>query len=112
MGHYDDCRESANWVDRKKEAYDYYKRELTQLSSAIELIKAIANGYGEDGSEIHDGMYATTTPRNACDKWLMDNGYECEATRQAQRIKRRIEVDNQIERLKQEKKALVGESNK
>lgn len=97
MGHYDDCREAANWVDRKREAYGYYDRELAQLGSAIELIKAIANGHE---------MYATTTPRSACDKWLMDNGYECEATRAAQKAKKRAEIDEKIRQLEEERKEL------
>lgn len=109
MSHYDSCREAEVWANSKKEAYSYYEVELSQLGSAVELIKAIANGYGEDGGEAHGGSWATATPRQACDKWLMDHGYECEATRMAQRMKRRVEIDSQIEKLKKERASLDQE---
>lgn len=92
------------------EAYSYYEAELNQLGSAIELIKAIANGYGEDGSEASAGLWATTTPRQACDKWLMDNGYECEASRVAQKVKKLAEIEAQIAKLQQEKDKLGEQS--
>jgi hypothetical protein len=106
MSHYDNCRESAKWVELKREAYDLYATELNQLGSAVELIKALANGYGEDGSEKHDGFYATTTPRQACDRWLQDNGYECESSRAAQRDIKLAKINAEIDRLQKEKEAL------
>lgn len=103
MGHYDSCRETELRGNSKKEAYSYYEAELNQLGSAVQLIKAIANGHGEDG---HKGQFSTTTPRQACDKWLMDNGYECEATRAAQKAKKLAEIEAQIAKLEKEKKEL------
>lgn len=85
---------------------DDYWHKLNQLGRAVELIKAIANGYGEDGGEAHGGSWATTTPRQACDKWLMGNGYECEATRSAQKAKRLKQLNEEIERLQKEKESL------
>ena len=112
MSHPDKGRDFYSGFDKqiltvqRIEPVSYYEAELNQLGSAVELIKAIANGYGEDGSENHDGFYATTTPRQACDRWLMDNGYECEATRAAQKAKRLEQLNKEIERLQKEKESL------
>jgi hypothetical protein len=103
MSHYDSCREADKWTEGKREAYSYYGVELNQLGSAVELIKAIANGLGVDGFE---GLPPMTTPAQACDRWLMDNGYECEATRQAQKQKKLKQLNDEIARLEQERDAL------
>jgi hypothetical protein len=92
------------------ETASYYSVRMNQLSSAVELIKALANGLGEDGGKAHGGSWATTTPSQACDKWLMDNGYECEATRAAQNAKKLAELEAQIAKLQQEKDKLSEQS--
>lgn len=106
MGHYDSYRETEKWVIAKREASQYYERELNQLGGAVQLIKAIAKGYGEDGGEAHGGSWATTTPGQACDKWLMNNGYECEATQAAQKAKKLAEIEEKIAKLEKEKAEL------
>jgi hypothetical protein len=77
-----------------------------RYGTAVELIKAIANGLGEDGSRAHGGGFATTTPAQACDNWLEHNGMECEASRRRQRERRAEQLDAEIERLRAERAAL------
>lgn len=89
------------YEDDGKVSYDQHWNTANKLGKAVELIKAIANGHGEDG---HNGQFSTTPPRQACDKWLMDNGYPCEATRAAQKAKKLAETDEKIKRLEEERK--------
>lgn len=77
-----------------------------EYRSAVELIKAIANGLGTDGSRAHGGNYATTTPQQACDNWLERNGFECEASKRRQRELRAEQLDKEIERLRAERSRL------
>jgi hypothetical protein len=60
--------------------------------SAIELIKAIANGLD--------------SPAPACDTWLERNGFECKASKQRQRDRRADELDAEIARLREERAKL------
>ncbi len=73
------------------------------LGRAIELIKALANGHGEDGA---NGSYATGTPAQICDAWLDRNGYESKASERKQRERRAAELDAQIEKLRAERSKL------
>lgn len=74
-----------------------------QLGLAVELIKAIANGYGEDGT---NGNFATTTVRQACDQWLDKHGYPCESSKRRQRERRAEQLDQEIAKLQQERESL------
>lgn len=81
----------------------WHESNLNRYGSAVELIKAIANGHGEDGA---DGSFATTTPRQACDAWLERNGLECEASKRRQRELRAERLDAEIAKLRAEREAL------
>lgn len=70
-----------------------------KYGTAVELIKAIANGFGT----IHD---TGTTPQKACDGWLERNGFECEASKKRQRERRAEQLDAEIERLRAERAKL------
>lgn len=91
--------------EEDKVSVDDYWYRSNMLGRAVELIKAIANGYGENVSELPT-LLGERTPRQACDTWLQDNGYECEATRAAQKAKRIKQLDEEIERLQKEKESL------
>jgi hypothetical protein len=71
-----------------------------KLSSAVELIKAITN------AGLNPTRSGGTAAHIRCDRWLEANGFECEATRRAQRERRAIELDTEIERLRKERGAL------
>ncbi len=100
MSHYDSCREAEKLTNSKKEAHSYYEAELNQLGKAVELIKALANGYSVDYGNLD------TTPKQICDRWLQDNGYECESSRAAQRDIKLAKINAEIERLQKEREAL------
>lgn len=79
----------------------WHETNLNRYGSAVELIKAIAARGLHDPGRSHD-----PAPHVLCDRWLEEKGFDCEASRRREREKRAIELDAQIERLRQERAAL------
>jgi hypothetical protein len=91
-------------VTRNRDIYgddtDYereYKSATTKLCSAVALIEAIRDDQKE-------------YPGAACDAWLGANGYETEQARRArlqkERDDRAVQLDREIERLRQQRATL------
>jgi hypothetical protein len=89
--------------EREECNVSWHEIHLNRYGSAVELIKALASGFGEDG---HNGQFATTSPKQACNAWLERHGFDCEATRRRERERRAIEIDAEIERLRAERAKL------
>lgn len=81
---------------REDEREDYehaYRSTSTKLNSALVLIRDIAKNL-------------KACPVSSCDHWLEVNGYDCEATRRAQRERRAVQLDTEIARLRAERESL------
>ncbi len=76
---------------------------FAQLTSAIALIRAVADGVATARCTAYGGH---SDPRKACDAWLERNGYECENSRRRARERRADELDVEIARLRAERARL------
>lgn len=85
--------------DEREECGPACARNSNQLGTAVELIKAIANGFNSKRG-------GGPAPHVQCDSWLEQHGYDCEATRRKQRERRATELDEEIARLQKEREAL------
>jgi hypothetical protein len=90
-----------------EEKYRKLEHASNQLGSALELIRAIANGYGTPEGEFREG-FAMPTARQACDNWLDEHGYDgSEAGRRRKKEAEAKKIDAKIAALLKEKEELL-----